>query len=101
MRQDLWVTTGVKHSLTDFSGTAGVETRPAISGALPFTGHVSQPAAAPWPSCVLGHRHMQRMWFSLGMCAKGVSHNVSLASQMFHELALPTNRDFNKIRLHF
>lgn len=39
--------------------------------------------------CVLGLSQTGGIWFSLRTCAKDVLH-VSVASQVFHELVLPT-----------
>lgn len=94
----VWVDPGftgaVGHSFTGSSGAvmcrnksrhfwalscAGLSTRLRVMG--------GQPCGPPVYSLGLGPT--ERIWFSLRMCAKGVSHTVFLASQVFHELALP------------
>lgn len=67
-------------------------------------GHVSQPDKRELCDphvCFLALRYMERTCFGfLRECAAKVCPHISLASQMFHEFAVPTNA-FNKRRLHF
>lgn len=93
-QQDLWVTAPPTGGIASLA----TQHRCVEKRVLPFPvlcpvparvpGHVPQPDSSSVTRCALGLRtqEFKRIWCSLRMSAKGVSHNVSVASQTFHEL---------------